>query len=86
MSKVVKCKVCGKTFKNEAGLSGHMRFAHREQRIKTVPDKLGSQLDSINHQINFLAKVLDKQLGLGSAVIEDGVKEVRRQFLIKKVT
>lgn len=79
MNKVVKCKVCGKIFKNEAGLSGHMRFAHREQRIKTVPDKLGSQLDSINTQINILARVLDKLLGQGSMIIENSIKKVRRR-------
>ena len=42
-----KCGICGKTFKSESGLSGHMRFSHDEQRIKTTPDQIGKRLEAL---------------------------------------
>jgi len=45
--KEIKCKLCGKTFKSESGLSGHMRLSHDEQRIKTVPDEIGKRLEAV---------------------------------------
>lgn len=43
--KEFKCEICGKTFKSESGLSGHMRFSHNEQRIKSTPDRIAERLE-----------------------------------------
>ena len=33
----VKCEVCGKEFKNRAGLAGHMNIIHGEKTNKPAP-------------------------------------------------
>lgn len=42
-----KCGICGKTFKSESGLVGHMRLTHDTQRIKTTPDQIGKRLEAL---------------------------------------
>ncbi|MEA4893578.1 MAG: C2H2-type zinc finger protein [Peptococcaceae bacterium] len=42
--KQIKCEICGKVFKNRAGLAGHMNIVHDERTKSTSKesDQLGS--------------------------------------------
>jgi len=59
MSEEIKCDICGKTgFKSRAGLAGHKKIAHGEDKRKTVPDEIGKRLNSIEHQLWLMDAVL----------------------------
>ena len=54
---MVKCEVCGKEFKNGAGLVGHMRMAHPDS-VPVPSSELLSSLNSIHELLNTVAKSL----------------------------
>ncbi len=59
MNEEIKCDICGKTgFKSKAGLAGHKKIAHGEDKRKTVPDEIGKRLTGIEHQLWLMDAVL----------------------------
>jgi len=47
MDKQFPCPKCDKKCKTAAGLIGHMRLEHGEQKVKTTPDEIGQRLENI---------------------------------------
>jgi len=95
----LKCDICGKIgFKSRAGLAGHKKIAHGEDRRKTVPDELGKRLKTIEAQIYGLAIGIDALAGAlikrftgkeeKITVYEDVMDKIEKtypEFLKKKV-
>ncbi|MBA7553923.1 hypothetical protein ES705_46527 [subsurface metagenome] len=61
MSSMVKCLLCGREFKNEAGLSGHMRMVH-PTAIPVDGGKLETRLVAIETAVLGLAKQMAELL------------------------
>jgi len=58
MNEEIKCDICGKTgFKSKAGLAGHKKIAHGEDRRKTIPDEIGKRLQRIETAVNRLVGI-----------------------------
>jgi len=52
----LKCDICDKAgFKSKAGLAGHKKIAHGEDRRKTVPDEIGKRLEGVERDLSKLA-------------------------------
>jgi len=55
----IKCDICDKAgFKSKAGLAGHKKIAHGEDRRKTVPDEIGKHLEDLASGLKQVAKAV----------------------------
>lgn len=59
MSAMVKCLLCGKEFKNEAGLSGHIRMVHPDA-IPVASSDLDRRLEAVELRIDNLMGLMEK--------------------------
>ena len=61
---MVKCELCGKEFKNNAGLAGHKQIAHPDPSLKAVLgciELLDKRLSAMAENQQKIAEVLERQ-------------------------
>jgi len=83
----VVCEVCGREFKDKAGLSGHMRFKHNQEKAeepqsteptkdtKAIAKRVQSPLEQLVQELRLPAMV-DGQAEIFDSGVEYGVRSV----------
>ena len=78
----IVCEVCGRKFKDRAGLAGHMQFKHKEEPAKPSAEPLAGALARRQSPLELLVKELqlpeiaDGQAAMFDAGVQYGVKSV----------
>lgn len=75
MSAMVKCLLCGKEFKNEAGLSGHIRMVHPDA-VPIASNDLNRRLEAVELGVNNLYGLMEKVVGFLELI-----KELTKEML-----